>query len=458
MLCAALSTGVRASVNLCLIPVVVKKLSTGELAQWWVFVSLGALATLADFGFGQAISRIYSYLWAGVEDFDVEGLRAPPVGAEPNQLRLRQFNSTVRRLYLWLSLGSLAVLWIGGTLFLWRSEHSAPMPGNFWLIWCLYAVAVVYSFGSSHWTLACQGIDRVRDLQLAYLWSGLLYFVVAAVLLMMGAGLWSMVVASAIRGVVVRQICHRAFIKAVPITCGEGRADLGVLKKIWPNAWKFGLLSVAFYMINSGPVLICSRVLGDVLTASFGLTSQLGTFLVTLSGLWLTVKWPQLTILRTQGKLDEMAVLFARRLALVMGTFASGALGMMLVGNRLLEWKGSNTRLISTPYLLVYLCYLGQSVFYGQFGNLTFTENVVPFYRLGIYTGVATIGCSWVLARSYGLWGLILAPLIVAQLPLAWYAIWRGFRAQPLSVPNFIRAASWCAPRPPLSKRAVAQS
>ena len=444
MLYAALSTGVRAGVNLILLPILVKQLTTSELALWWVFVSLGGLAGLADFGFGQAITRVYSYLWAGVQDFEVEGLHPPPSGAKPNQPRLRRFNATVCRLYLWLSLGSLVVLTLGGTVFLWGSAQTAPAPGTFWVIWGLYVMTVVYGFGSSHWTLACQGLDRVRDLQLAYLWSSLAYFFAAAAMLLAGCGLWAMVVASAVRGVLTRQICVSAYRRFVPKVKGEHtRADLVMLRKIWPNAWKFGLLSVAVYLINNGAVLVCSRYLGDEVTASYGLTSQLGLFLVSFSALWLTVKWPQITILRTQGRVREMAILFARRLALVMITFAAGAVLLLLLGNRLLEWKGSHTRLLALPYLVVYLLYLWQQLFYGQFGSLTFTENVVPFYRLAFCTGLGMITLSLLLTPQYGLWGLILAPVIAAQVGNSWYPIWLGFRGQPLSVREFLHAAIW---------------
>ncbi len=68
-------------------------------------------------------------------------------------------------------------------------------------------------------------------------------------------------------------------------------------------------------------VIACSHFLGDDITASFGLTSQVGWFVTNFSALCLEVKWPEITIPRSQGRPHEMGVLFARRLARVMGTF-----------------------------------------------------------------------------------------------------------------------------------------
>jgi O-antigen/teichoic acid export membrane protein len=442
MFYAILSTFVRVGANLFLIPIVVRKLSSSELATWWVFAALGGLANLADLGFGQAISRVYSYLWAGAEDFDVEGLRRPAANAQPNQRFLRQFNVSVRLLYLWLSIGALVVLAGAGTTFLMRTEQPGANPAGFWLTWALYVASVIYAFGTSHWTLACQGVNRMRELQMAFLWSGLAYVASAALLLLFGCGLWAMVVASGLRGVICRFICCHAFREAVPEVTAEGlKANLAMIKKIWPNAWKFGLLSLAVYLINSGAVLVCRAFLGEELTASYGLTSQLGLLLVSFSSLWLTVKWPQLTILRAQGHLEEMATLFARRLGWSLLTFCAGGAFLVLLGNRLLEWKGSSALLLPWPYLVVYLLYLGQQLFYGQFGNLTFTENVVPFYRLALCTGVGMMLLSLVLTPRYGMWGLILSPVIVAQFGNSWYPVWRGFRGQPLSPRQLCRAA-----------------
>src|SRR5258706_8718380 len=113
----AFATIIRVGANILLLPLILKRFSPAELALWWVFVALGAVANLADFGFGQAISRVYSYLWAGAEDFDTEGLRAPPTDRSPNFARIRVFNATVRYFYFRISFLAIALLALGGTPF-----------------------------------------------------------------------------------------------------------------------------------------------------------------------------------------------------------------------------------------------------------------------------------------------------------------------------------------------------
>jgi O-antigen/teichoic acid export membrane protein len=165
--------------------------------------------------------------------------------------------------------------------------------------------------------------------------------------------------------------------------------------------------------------------------------------MMSFASLWLGVKWPEIAILRAQGRLEEMARLFARRLTLVMGSFVGMALVLLFAGDALLAWKGASTRLIPAPLLAFYLIYLAQQIFYVQFGTLAFTENVVPFFKISLFTGLGVMVCSLILTPLLGLWGLVVAPFIVEAAYSSWYTVRRGFQGQPLSLLQFYRAMSY---------------
>jgi len=136
-----------------------------------------------------------------------------------------------------------------------------------------------------------------------------------------------------------------------------------------------------------------------------------------------------------------MAVLFARRLALVMVSFVGMGLILLIAGNTLLAWKGTHTRLLSTPYLAFYLIYLAQQIIYFQFGALALTENVVPFFKISLFTGLGAIVCSLILTPLFGLWGILAAPFVVETAYSSWFTVRRGFQGQPLTPRGFLLAA-----------------
>jgi O-antigen/teichoic acid export membrane protein len=437
----ALATAVRVGSNLLLIPLVLQVLPPPELAVWYVFLALGAFANLADFGFGAAITRIYSFLWAGAEDFDTEGLGPPPQNHSPNYVKLRQFHSAVRTVYVRIALVAIAVLIVTGALCLIRPIRAVDHPATTWLCWAGFVLSIAYSLGTNYWVLACQGINRMQALQKAQLISGLAYLLMAALMLMAGSGLFSMVAAMVVRSFVVRHMCRRTYLEAVP-AAQEPESDLrSIVARIWPNARKVGIVSLGGYLTQQAHVLICSHFFASQITASYGLTAQLAGFINTFSTLWLLVKWPQITMLRTQGRVQEMGVLFARRLAATLVSFAAMAILLIAAGNRLLEWRGTQTQLLPTAYLAIFLLNCFQQLVYAQFGLLTFTENIVPFVKLSIFSGIATVVLGALLASQFGLWGLILAPLLSTASSCLWYVTRRGFHGQPLNVQQFARAA-----------------
>jgi O-antigen/teichoic acid export membrane protein len=437
---AAFSTAVRLGAQILLLPLVLRYLTQADQAMWWVFVALGNFANLADFGFGQGISRVYNYFWAGADDFDAEGLR-PALKREPNFQGLHTLNYTVRYLYLRLSVAAVLVLGAVGAFYLCHAVPATARTQRFWFLWFFYLLGIGLNFGVNHWVSACSGVDRVRAVHAAYLFSSLGFLVVAFILLRNGFGLASMVAATGVRGIVVWQVGRTTFSRAVGMVKG-GKPDFGMLRRLWPNARKFGVLSLGGYFLTNGSVLLSRYYLGVRVTASFGLANQIGNFLINFSSLWVSIKWPKLTVLRTQGALQEMSLLFARRLSFAIVSFVCLAAVIVICGNPLLEWRHYNARLLSTPCMIVYFLYLLQQLFYTQFGILTFTENVVPFVRVGLATTVAMLILSIVMIPRWGIWGLILAPFIAESAGNTWVTTRRGFSGQPLPLRQFIRAGA----------------
>ena len=70
-----------------------------------------------------------------------------------------------------------------------------------------------------------------------------------------------------------------------------------------------------------------------------------------------------------------------------------------------------------------------------------FTENVVPFFKISIFTGLAACALSLAMTPLFGLWGLLIAPLIAESVYSSWFTVRRGFQGQPLAPRQFVFAA-----------------
>jgi O-antigen/teichoic acid export membrane protein len=441
------ATGVKVGANLLLLPILLSKLPEADLALWWLFGALGGFANLADFGFGATIARVYSYLWAGAEDFDAEGLRPPPVSREPNLPRIRQLSATVGYFYWLLAIAATLVIAVIGTFLLRKTVAAVADPRLAWMAWAGQVFLIGYGLGTSRWMLACQGLGRMREVQAAYLFGGLTYVALATVLLLNGWGLLGLLAATFARELIARNYCRWVYHAAVPkVSALHVKPDKEILKRLWPNASKLGVLSIGSFLLSNGSVLISGQLKDVSVTASFGLTAQIGGFLTNFAALWLVVKWPVISMLRIQGRLQEMSILFARRLAFTMGTYVVLATLVVLIGNWLLALKGTHTRLLPAPLLIFYFIYLAQQLFYVQFGALAYSENVVPFFKIGILTGMGMFILSFLMTWAFGLWGMLLAPLIAESAYSSWFTVRRGFRGQPLTARELLKAAVYGHP------------
>lgn len=433
MLYGVLGTAVRAGAQFFLLPFVLTTLPPRELNIWWLFLSLGTLVVLADFGFGQALTRVYSFLWAGAEDFDTEGLRPPPEKGEPNLARLRQVHLAAARLYAWLAVGAMTLIGLVGTLLVAPHIQLSQRPEWNWAAWFTFLVATGYNLATSYWGMACQGVNRVRAYQAATLWSSLVYFGLAASLLLAKQGLMALVVASAVRAFLARRLWRRAFLEVVPPPAVPVVPDPTLFPRLWPNARRFGLTFIGSYLLTNGNILIGSMILPTDQFASLGLSTQVGFFLVGLANLWLSVKWPEITILRTQGRTEEMTRLFFRRLGLTILTFVVLATLTLLVGNALLALKGTHTRLLPASMLAFYFASLLFQTFYGAFGSLTCTANLMPFSKVALLTGAGMVTLSLTLAPHWGLWGMLLAVPLAELAGNGWFYLREGLRSLPYS-------------------------
>ncbi len=427
-------TAVRVGSNILLLPLALTHLSTAEMAAWWLFLSLGGISNLADFGFGPVITRVYSYLWAGADDFEAEGLRPAPIDGLPNFPRLAQLHATVSHLYSLLAIIVAPALALGGTYFLLRIMHLIADQRSAWIAWAVFVAMTIFNLKTSYWGMAVQGINKVRELQVANLLGGIVYLMVGGLLLVAGSKLLALAAAVAVRAFIFRIVCIVVFHRAIDKkTLKRAKSDRSMLARLWPNAWKLGVTSLGAYCITQGLILVASRFLSVETVASLGLTQQVGVFATSIAALWLQVKWPEITIFRTHNKLREMSALFAQRLLLTIATFALIAAAIILLGNQLLSFKAAHTRLLPLFPLTFYLAYLAFQMTYGTFAVLAMTENINPFYRISIIAGVATVIVSIAMTARWQLWGLLLAPLI-CETYSAWFVIRVGLGSQPLSV------------------------
>ncbi len=426
------SLGTRLSGSVVLFLLISRKLPAEELGLWGVFMALTALFGQLDLGFSQNVTRAAGFAWAGATKllpFGVAKAEASAPG-QPNYPLLADLVVTMRQYYRWVGLGAFG---LGLTLGEWWIAHKSAHLANSTSLraaWAVYAIGLLVTFWGGYWMALLNGINRVRQAQQAIMAGQAANYLIGITGLMLGFGLWSLVVGALVSGTIMRVstcVLFQRFLSKPTLAQGQVRWDL--IKVLWPNSWRLGVVSLGAYLILQANTLIGSALLDLKQLGSYTLSLQVVLILTQFSGVWVQVKLPLINGLRARGDTAAVAVMFADRVRLYLATFVAGAIGLVILGPTLMELIGSQTSLLPTGALLLLLTIYLAEQHHGHFAALVLTENINPFLGPALLSGGAVVIASLVLTPKFGYWGMLAAQGLVQLSFNNWWVVWRGLQS-----------------------------
>jgi O-antigen/teichoic acid export membrane protein len=429
-----LSAGLKAGAGLVILPLMARHVPAAHLGLWYVMVSVGALAGLIDFGITPTLARASAYAWAGAERLLSLGIAPAPAGdaaaTKPNYALLADLIATVRVYYLALAAVIGAVLLTGGSFWIWRETSGLPEAGWLRSAWLAYAGSVIFNAAVSLWPSLLLGVNGVRQSQQIAVTAQLAGFSVMLAGLLLNWGLWALVAGSFTNGLLTRGLARLCFRRiAGPGLAGQ-RSNFRwkLMGALWPTAWRTGLVGLGAFLVLQANTLVCSAYLGLETTGSYGLTLQLATLLTTFSAQWVQVKIPLITQWRARGQNGDIALLFVRRIRLVLLTYLVGAALAATTAPGVLQWIGSRTTLLPLATLVTLLLIQFLELHHSCYAWLVMTENVNPFVKPSLISGALIVVASLLLTPRWEVWGMLLSVGVVQAAFNNWWPVLRAVR------------------------------
>lgn len=430
--------GVRLATGLILLPLVLNKLPAPDLGMYYVLLSLVAIVPLVDFGFGPTIGRFVTYAMGGAETIQAQGVARPGTSTRPNYVLLWQLLFTTRRLYRYLSLALLVVLGAWGTYVveLRIDETSSPLLTR--IAWGVTLGAAVVDIYANWWGLYLRSMNEVA----AAARIGVLMFavrlVLAAGLLLAGAGLLALPIgsffSSLLARTLARRLCYRLLAGHPPPENIRIKEHLRIL---WPNTWRLGTQFVSSYLTVNANTAICLHVLGLAANAQYGLSVQLLSIVSGMVAVWTNVRWPLVGQLRARHDLVGVQRLLWSRVWLQTATFLLACAALLLAGPFLLKHFGGGKQLIPLAWLSLMMLNAFFEMHFNIWGTLLSTENRLPYLWPAVATNVLSFILSLVLIHftSLGLGALVLGPFLAGILFNHWF--WPPYAARTLGTTLF---------------------
>lgn len=408
--------------NVFLLPIVLKFLTGDELGIWYVFMSVGTLVSMVDFGFSPQFARFIAYSYAGADAILKEGVSSSSFNAAPNLLLMYKVLLASRRLYLGLACFVLFLLLSVGTVYVYSISEALPIS-EIMIAWFCYSIASFVNILYCYYSSFFKGIGDFVSLNQALLLSKLFQIVGTLVGLYWGGGLIAVAIAFLIAGVIFRLFLsfrYKLFTSAHQVYGNIG-FDIGILQTVWHNSWKEGIIMLSRYLIIQANTILCSLYLNLSITASYALIVQILTIISSISFIHFTTKLPELNVARVNNQTVRMKCLLSKLWFSFVITYVSLVLLLYWLGVPLIEFFKPGVMLSNNLLLFVSL-YMFLEANHSLFASYISTSNRLPYMIPYSVSAILGILLSIILLKytNWGVWGIVFGQFIIQLLYNNW--------------------------------------
>ena len=430
---------------LVLLPLVLIRLDSQEVAVFLLFNVMTSLRNLADFGFGPTFIRYVAYCMGGARS--LESISAPDSKSgcgQPNLKLLAQVVGSMRQFHRWVALGVLALFGLGGSMAVGRQINLLADPDSGWGAWAVVVVGIGFGYWANQFASYVQGLNHVALLRRWEALFNVLGIASSIVVLLLGGGLAALVVTgqvwlilSGVRNwLLARQVFDGWW------TGAPRHGDRVTLAQTWSPAWRTGMGSaMSMGMVQLSGVLY-AQLIGGAELAALLLALRLIAVVSAFSQAPFYSKLPLYARLYSQGDYSRLVQLAGRGMQWSYAAFLLGWIGLGLTGPWLFDAIQA-----STPFPPSSLWTLiGLAFWVHRFGAMHIqlynaTNHVIMHIADGV-SGVLFVLSLLVLSPGFGVLAIPLGQLIAYLGFYNWYSAMHSYRLIQVGFFRFERFAA----------------
>lgn len=415
-----LATFLKIASSAILLPLILRFLPAQEVGIWTLFSSISALIFLLDFGFNSSFTRNVTYVFSGAQVLEKVGITSlSNISNEVHYGLLKGVIEAMKWFYSRVSIILFLLLISFGTLYIrYVLKNYSGNISSVYLAWSLFCVINTYNLYTLYYDALLEGKGLIRAAKKITILGNLIYLSIASILVLNGFGLVALVSSQFISVAVIRFLSFRIFFIPELKTKLKRVRNIDskeVIRKIYPNAFKYGITSLGGFMIQRSSIFIGATFISLVSIASFGITKQLLEVLIAVSNIALATYLPKIAKYRVDNDLYGIKIIYIRGILLSNVLYISGGLFFFFLGPLILTLFSSNTHLVETKVLIamIFSSWIGLNA--GISGAVISTKNVIPFMKPSIYSGIVTIFLLLVSFNftNLGIFGMAIIPGIV---------------------------------------------
>lgn len=421
--------------NFFMLPFLMYFLDADMLGLWYVFVSMGTITSLFDFGFAVTFSRNITYCWSGAGELKEEDVVFSD-GGEPNYELMKDVLSTSKFIYAVISTTAFIFLITLGTFYV--KYITKNIDGNIPVIsWLIYALAIFLNLYYGYYASFLRGVGAITQANKNTIYARAAHIIVMIVLLFSGTGIIGASAAYLTYGMVFRLLGKYHFYKyqgiGEKLSVIKTKTSFAKLKEVflivWHNAWRDGLIAICDYLCSQASVIICSMYLPLSETGVYSIGVQLATAINQISKTLYTAKQPELQNAYVNSDTKTMRNTMKSIVVTFVFLFILCVIGFILVGRPLLRLVKPSA-VVSIPIFLgisLYQIMLGFRDCHASYFSCTNRILYLKSYIISAISGVILSFAAMSTLKA-GVWGLIAAQIISQGAYNVWYWPLRAYK------------------------------
>lgn len=414
--------------NFLILPFMISDMRSDTLGLWYVFMSIGGIVVLFDFGFNPTVARNIAYCWSGAKEIQKKGV-SNNVDTSVDYRLFCSIWKTCKIIYLIVALAGLFCLMTAGSAYIYSiSVHiiNWKIVGA-WIIYCLGIFMNLY-FG--YYATMLRGVGAIAQLNLSIIISRLVQLLISVIMLKMGFDILAVALGYFWYGFIYREMARRFLLKYQKI--GEKIKlyfkEIEIIelknnfKAMWYNAWRDGFVSVSTYICNQALTLILSFYYSLEQTGGYSLIVQIVTAIVTIGAALYTSYQPCMQSLYVKNCKYELKKIMSKVMVVYWGMVLCGMIILIIFGKYVITKIKPELNISVCMIVLIgiYQILLKRQTLYTSFIS---NMNKVTYMKAYIGFGVLSIGIAWIVAESKynNIYLLIIVQIFVQAIFNNWY-------------------------------------
>src|SRR5699024_2015196 len=251
------------------------------------------------------LSRNITFVWEGAADIAITGFieeEEQTGSGSPNYELFVKIFKVTKLIYLLIGFTILIILFTLGTWYVYNVSKNELSLYTILISWILYGFAVFLNMKYAYWNAILRGIGAIKIHQQILIVTKLIQLILSITGIMLGYGLIAVSMAYLISIIVNRVLAYirffnyqqnKKYIKPIINKNAQKKEVLLMLKKIFPNTYRQGLISISNYINLRSTSLLSSAFLGLSTTASLGLVLQIVNLVTTVANTFFNTFLPQ---------------------------------------------------------------------------------------------------------------------------------------------------------------------